>query len=139
MLLEPVKINTRKDYEMAKGYGFEPLVDNRFELEHNLRVEIQKELWPDHTPGSNERFYKFCWTHKKHICEECMKPLKAYSAVHVSHILTRGAYPEMAHDCRNVNILCLDCHNRWENKDRENMRIYGVNEYTIEQLKDEYR
>lgn len=139
MFLEPIKINTRNDYEMAKGFGFEPLVDNRFELEHTLRVSIQKELFPDHTPESNEKFYKFCWAHKKHVCEECMKPLKSYSAVHVSHILTRGAYPEMAHDFRNVNILCLDCHNRWENDDRENMRIYGVNEFTIEHLKKEYK
>ena len=52
--------------------------------------------------------------------------------------MTRGAPPEMAHDPRNVNILSFEMHNRWENGDRRNMRIYPANLLIIEQLKKEY-
>lgn len=104
-----------------------------------LRKAIQTELFGQgHTPQENEKFYKWVWAHKPHYCEETMKPLHEYSAVYVSHILTRGAYPEMAHDPRNCNILCFEMHNRWENKDRQNMRIYAKNQKTIEMLKREY-
>ena len=48
-------------------------------------------------------------------------------------------HPEMAHDPRNVNILSFEMHNRRENGDRRNMRIYRANLLTVEQLKKEYR
>lgn len=137
--MEPIAIDTRADYDYCRTQGFEPLNDRRFVMEHRLRVSIQRELFgTGHTPEENERFYRWCWQHKPHICEECMKPLKEYSATYISHIRTRGAFPEMAFDCRNVNILCFNHHNQWENGDRKSMRIYGVNEFTIEQLEREY-
>ena len=137
--MEPIAIDTRADYEYCRTQGFEPLNDRRFVMEHRLRVSIQRELFgTGHTPEENERFYRWCWKHKPHICEECMKPLKEYSATYISHIRTRGAFPEMAFDCRNVNILCFNHHNQWENGDRKIMRINGVNEFTIEQLEREY-
>ena len=137
--MNPIRIDTLQDYEYCLSQGFEPLADNRFIVEHKLRVSIQTKLFgKGHTPEENEKFYKWCWEHKQHICEECMKPLHSYSATFVSHILTRGAYPEMAHDCRNVNILCFNHHNQWENGDRESMRIYEKNQNTIQELKKEY-
>ena len=78
------------------------------------------------------------WANKPHYCEECMRPLAEYSAVYVSHILTRGANPDMAHDARNINILCFKHHSMWENGDRENMRIFAKNQLTIEELKKDY-
>ena len=138
--MEPFVIDTRELYDYARSRGYEPLIDRRFPLEINLRVSIQRELFgKGHTPEENERFYRWCWEHKPHICEECMKPLHQYSATFVSHILTRGANPEMAHDSRNVNILCFSHHNTWENGRRENMRIYRSNMLVIETLKQEYR
>ncbi len=108
-------------------------------LPHKERVEIQHALFgTGHTPEENERFYRWCWKMKPHYCEECMRPLHWYSAVHVSHILTRGAHPDLAHDPRNINILCLSCHNRWENGYREGMRIYEGNKARAERLKKEY-
>jgi len=109
-------------------------------MAHGLRVSIQRELFGEgHTPAENEKFYRWCWEHKPHICEECMKPLRDYSAVHISHILTKGANPAMAHDPRNVNILCLEHHCAWENGNRAAMRIYERNQRTIEMLKEEYK
>jgi len=137
--MEPIVIDTRELYDFARKRGFEPLVDRRFAVEINLRVSIQRELFGrGHTPEENERFYRFCWDHHPHVCSETMRPLYQYSAAYVSHIMTRGAHPDMAHDPRNVNILSVEMHNRWENGDRQNMRIYRANQLTIEQLKKEY-
>lgn len=138
-MIEPCLIDTRECYEFARLHGLEPLIDRHFALEINLRVSIQRELFgTGHTPEENEKFYRWCWEHYRHQCAETMRPLYNYSAVYISHILTRGAHPEMAHDPRNVNILCFEAHNRWENGDRESMRIYQANLLTIEQLKKEY-
>lgn len=137
--MEPIVIDTRELYDFARKRGYEPLVDRRFAVEINLRVSIQRELFGrGHTPEENERFYRFCWYHYPHVCSETMRPLHQYSAAYVSHIMTRGAHPDLAHDPRNVNILSVEMHNRWENGDRQNMRIYRANQLTIEQLKKEY-
>lgn len=137
--MDAIEINTREEYDYAKGRGFEPLNDRRFQMDIALRVSIQQELFgTGHTPAENEKFYRWCWEHNPHYCQECMKPLAQYSATYVSHILTRAAHPEAAHDCRNVNILCFSHHSVWENGDRESMRIYASNQLIIEKLKREY-
>lgn len=136
----PIVIDTREMYDYCKMRGYEPLIDRRFAMDIHLRVTIQRELFGlGHTPAENEKFYRWCWDHKRHICEETMRPLRQYSATYVSHILTRGAHPEMAHDPRNVNILSFEQHSRWENGKRENMRIFASNQLIIEQLKKEYQ
>lgn len=138
--MQPFKIETREQYDLCKAHRIEPLIDNRFPMAVSLRKEIQRELFgKGHTPEENEKFYRFCWKVYPHICQECMKPLHEYSAVYVSHILTRGANPELAHDPRNVNILCFRCHSVWENGRRENMRIYLSNQSKIEHLRNEYQ
>lgn len=137
--MEPFVIDTRELYDYARKRGYEPLIDRRFAMEIHLRVSIQRELFGrGHTPEENERFYRWCWEHYPHICSETMRPLRQYSATYISHILTRGAHPEMAHDPRNVNILSFEMHNRWENGDRQNMRIYQMNQLTIKKLINEY-
>ncbi|MBR6684644.1 MAG: hypothetical protein IKL37_00080 [Alphaproteobacteria bacterium] len=137
--MEPFLIDIREQYDLCKAHGIEPLIDRRFTMEIRLRVSIQRELFgTGHTPAENERFYRFCWDHYPHICAECMRPLRQYSATYVSHIMTRGAHPETAHDCRNVNILCFSHHSVWENGNRKNMRIYQRNLQIVEELKKEY-
>lgn len=46
--------------------------------------------------------------------------------------------PVTFEDVRNVNILSFEMHNRWENGDRRNMRIYELNQLTIGTLQREY-
>lgn len=138
--MNPVAIDTRAEYDYCVARGYEPLIDRRFKMDIRLRVSVQRELFGDgHSTAENEKFYRWCWEHKLHICEECMRPLREYSATYVSHILTRAAHPEMAHDCRNINILCFNCHNRWEHANtRFGMRIELNNQRIIEGLKREY-
>lgn len=138
--MEPFVIDTREQYDLCRAHGIEPLLDRRFAMDIRLRVSVQRELFgTGHTPEENEKFYRWCWAHKPHFCEECMRPLREYSATYVSHILTRAAHPEMAHDCRNINILCFHHHSVWENGKRENMRIYQSNLLTIAELKRDYQ
>lgn len=138
--MQPYFISERWEYDYIVSRGFEPLLDtNHFRMDIRLRIAIQREKFgTGHTPEENERFYRWIWEHKPHYCEETMRPLSNYSATFVSHILTRGANPEMAHDPRNVNILCFEMHNKWENGDRKGMRIYPANLLRIEELKKEY-
>ena len=138
--MKPFLIDTREEYDLCVKNGFEPLIDSRFDMAFPLRVSIQRELFgTGHTPAENERFYRWVWAHRPHWCEECLRPLREYSAVYVSHILTRGAFPEMAHDPRNCNILCFEHHSVWENGSRARMRIFQRNARIIENLKNEYQ
>lgn len=134
-----VKISTREEYEMCRSRGIEPLTHRSFEIDHKLRVRLQKEFFGKNDAEGNEKFYKFCLATKTMVCEECGKPILHPGAVNVSHILTRGAHPDLAHDPRNINILCFAHHQMWENGDRKSMRIYPINERKINKLKKEYQ
>lgn len=143
--MEPIVIKDREEYNYVTDRGFCPLLDYKnFKIDINLRIEIQREMFGrcvigrGKIPQANERFFRWVWAHKPHRCEETMRPLREYSAAYCSHILTRGAHPEMAHDPRNINILCYEMHNLWENGKRENMRIYAGNVFVIDMLKKEY-
>lgn len=138
-------ITEKDEYDYCVQHGIEPLIDDRcFDIDINLRVQIQKQLFGHcefgrgDIPAANQRFFKWIWLHKPHYCEECGRPLPEYSATFCSHILSRGAHPEKAHDGRNINILCFQCHCAWENGNRTTMRIYEKNQKTIEKLNQEY-
>lgn len=145
--MEPYLLTDRDEYQYCINRGYNPLIDIRnFKMDIRLRVEIQRELFGHCVFGrganimaANERFFRWVRDNKPHRCEECLKPLRNYSAVYCSHILTRGAFPEAAHDARNINILCFEHHNEWENGNRERMRIYPANMRLIELMKAEYQ
>lgn len=145
--MKPILLTSREEYQIVTDRGFCPLLDyKRFTMDIRLRVEIQRELFGHCVFGrganimaANERFFRWVWEHKPHQCEETLTPLRSYSAVYCSHILTRGAHPEIAHDPRNINLLTFEMHNRWENGNRETMRIYPANVRLIELMKSEYQ
>lgn len=139
-------ITDMAEYAYCVERGVEPLIDTtNIQIEISLRVEIQKKLFGHceigrgDIPAANQRFFKWVWEHKPHYCEECLRPLNKFAAIYCSHILTRGAHPEMAHDARNINILCPEHHCTWESATtRKAMRIYSKNIRMIETLKNEY-
>ena len=143
--MEKINIDDRESFDYVLSRGYQPLLDRRFSIDIVLRVQIQREIFGHcitgrgDIPAANERFFRWVWEHKPHQCEETMRPLANYSAVYCSHILTRGSHPEIAHDPRNINILSFESHNRWENGDRQNMRIYPGNMRLIELMKKEYQ
>lgn len=128
-------IETISEYEYCIGRGIEPLLDARFPMAIELRRQIQRSKFGIQ---ADDKFFRWVWDHKKHYCEETMRPLNHYSAAFCSHILTRGAHPDMAVDPRNINILCLEMHNKWEFGNRKEMRIFAKNQVIINQLLKEY-
>ncbi len=143
----PIQITIAEEYKMAVDRGYQPLQDyKKFYIAPPLRIAIQRELFGHSFIGkgnvvqANQRFYAWCWEHSPHYCEECAKPLHNYSSVYVSHILSRGANPEKAHDPRNKNILCFNHHQQWENEtQRKSMRIYKGNLKIIQLLINDYQ
>lgn len=139
MASEKIIIDCFECYDYAVLRGYEPLTDSRFKVvEPFKRHLIEHKFGSGNSIEQNEKFFRWIWEHKPHYCEECMKPLRQYSAVYCSHILTRGAHPEFAYYPENINILCFEHHSIWENGNRRNMRIYRANLLVIEQLKKEY-
>ena len=144
--MESILLESQTEYDYVKSRGYEPLLSNKhFRLDIKLREQIQNKLFGHCITGrgndvmaANERFFRWVWEYKPHYCEECMRPLRSYSVVYCSHILTRGAHPEMAHDPRNINILCFEHHNMWENGNRKRMRIYPGNQRIINELLKDY-
>lgn len=134
-------MTTREDYDILLSKGIDCLYDPRFDLEIGLRIAIQKEKFGKNDDEGNAKFYHYCLTHFPMVCENCGKPIRYPWATNVSHILTRGAHPSLAHDPRNINILCAECHSAWEHTTtRYKLRLWFVekNERTIEELKREY-
>lgn len=91
------RVDTRQRYEELIRQGHQPLLDFRmYVMDFDLRQEIQRELFGVYSEGQDRalaKYYRWIWEHKIHVCEETMTPLLHYSAVHVSHILSRGGVP----------------------------------------------
>lgn len=141
-----IAITTREEYNYCVQRGFNPLLDySVFKMDVALRVDLQNELFGHSALGrgdivaANNRFFRWIWDNKPRICEETMRPLGSeFAAVYCSHIMTRGAFPEMAIDPRNINLLTPESHNKWEFGDRTKMRIYPKNKKIIDLLISEY-
>ena len=143
--MKRTKINSVEEFDLAVENNFEPLTDNRFDIQIDVRIQVQNEMFSNSSLSqrnvgkSNQKFYKYCWDRSSKFCEECGVEIPQYSASCVSHILPRSAYPEMRFDPRNVNILLPYFHQAWEDPIAKlRMRIYSKNQATIEQLKTEY-
>ena len=137
-------IDTIEEYEYAKSRGFDPLLSPYIDMDIQLRIEVQKKVFGHcvfgrgNIPKANDRYYHFMWDIKPNYCENCLTPLPNYSAVFISHIFSRKAKPEMAHDPRNSNKLCFNCHTKWESDTCKIMRIYPANKKVMELLIKEY-
>ena len=88
------------------------------------------------TIKKDNEFYSKIWKKCNGKCEECNKDLGiTFNKSYISHILSKGAYPSLRHNEKNINVLCFECHQQWEFGDRKEMRIYEINKHTINFLK----
>lgn len=137
-----VEITNREDYDALLKRGIDCLYDKRYHLEIGLRREIQREKFGKNDDEGNAKFYAYCLHHFPHVCENCGKPIPHPWATNVSHILSRGAFAPLSHDCRNISILCWECHQKFEHKPtRVTMNPWYLEkvERRIEMLKKEYQ
>ena len=119
--------------------GFEPLVDCQFSLDFDLRLELQGRFFSHASRANDVKYYHWMYDNKIKACEETGRPLRNYNATFVSHILSRGAYPEIRYDGRNANLLWPDMHEMWEIGDRTEMNIWLRNKMVIEELREDYQ
>lgn len=133
----PIRIDSIPEYELCIERGHQPLFGSPFILPIQLRVKIQSQF------KSDVAFYKWFYNnHPTQTCEEHGHPIYEYSSKFCSHILTRGAHPEMRFDARNMNLLCVPMHNLWEVgtvKQKMKMNIWLPNQKTIDLLHSEYQ
>ena len=137
-----VEITNREDYDALLKRGIDCLYDKRYHLEIGLRRKIQREKFGKNDDAGNALFYAYCIKHFPHVCENCGKPIPHPWATNVSHILSRGAFAPLSHDCRNVSILCRECHQKFEHKPtRVTMNPWYLEkvERRVEMLKEDYR
>jgi len=140
--MEKVILSERGEYDYCKKQsGLEPLIHSSFDIAFPLRIELQKELFPKYSRENNKRFYRWYWDNypKQRKCEETGQYLFQFSPCFISHILSRGAHPEMAYDARNINLLSFNAHQQWGDSFwRKSMKIFKQNEMTIQKLRDDY-
>lgn len=135
-------VKTSCDYDRLKGLGFEPLIDSRFEMAINLRRNIQALYFGPASPENDVNFYKWVYEHKPHFCEETGQPIPSYSAVNISHIVSRGANTELRYDPRNINLVIFQVHNIWETGEllvKRGLNLWPWNCFIIYLLKHEYQ
>ena len=93
--------------------------------------------------NKDEELYEYIFETKTNVCEECGASLpgkfrdiegNVIARWQYSHILSKGAYPQLRHNKENINRLCFECHQKWEFGKREEMNIYEKNLKVIEHL-----
>ena len=125
------------DYLVARGYeplmGFDRSINAIFEIEHGLRRQLQDQKFK-----TLDKFYRTAFKLSNKVCEETGIPIENYSAVNISHIISRGADIRMWNDLRNFNLLLFEKHQQWETGNRKAMKIYPENQIRMQKLKLEY-
>jgi 5-methylcytosine-specific restriction endonuclease McrA len=110
-----------------------------FTLDFRLRLDIQHELFgAPNFQQENQKFYQWCWDNSIKNCQETGLPLYDYSAVYISHIISRGSDRRVAIDPRNINILSFEMHQKWESLKNNEMNIFPTNKIIIQMLKNDY-
>lgn len=138
----PILIETVPQYAECRRRGFSPLIDRRFSVALEIRIAVQRHLFPSLDEATNQRFYRWVWDNwpTERRCEETGRPLHKYAAVHISHIITKAYRPEMKYDTRNINLLTWEAHNKWDQTatQKKRMFIYRRNRAIAEQLLQDY-
>lgn len=121
-------------YLWARGFlkGHEPIKPQPIAKVSDKRKKTMKE---------DKNYYRLAIAQSivknkgKCVCEECGVLIVEPSGMNVSHILSKGAWPEYYHHALNHNILCVKHHYQWEFGDKKSMKIYPANQILIEQIK----
>jgi len=83
-------------------------------------------------------WYKEQWNKSSKRCMECGLLIRHFSPMFISHIITKGSFPQLRHHPENCMIYCMNCHQTWEFGDRKKMRTYDQAQEIAERLKREY-
>ena len=129
-----------KQYKLTSN-NKKPLKSNINRLDHKVKQgtkptkkEVHKKV------GKNllldEVFYEKAFNSSDHKCEECNKQLPTefrdddgniIARWRYSHIVAKSIAPELRHDLKNINHLCLEHHTQWDFGNKAKMKIYIKN------------
>jgi hypothetical protein len=138
-----MRIKSVEEYrETRDRVKAEPMISLYYEIDLEVRIKIQRSLFGHPCPANDYKFYRYAWNIKIDYCEETNQPLHHYDARCISHIITKGAHPEMRYDLRNYNKVIPYIHNIWEygtTEERSKLKIFWKNKPVIEKLMNEYQ
>jgi hypothetical protein len=84
----------------------------------------------------DELLYERVFNNSNHKCENCNTSLpkefrnsdgKVEARYRYSHIIPKSIAPELRHEDKNINNLCLKCHQDWEYGNKTEMNIFKEN------------
>lgn len=117
------------------------LKSNINRLDHKIKIgqkpeKEKKEKKLNKKILLDEKFYEKAFNNSDHRCEECGKKLptefrdadgNVNARYRYSHIVAKSIAPELRHDLRNINHLCLEHHTQWDFGNKAQMKIYSKN------------
>lgn len=66
-------------------------------------------------PSGELELFKEIWAERPHKCVKCGKDLgDELKPVYFSHKKSKGAFPELRLDKTNIELLCFNCHHKYE-------------------------
>jgi hypothetical protein len=131
-----VKKNKTTKY-MQKQKEFNKKANNK--LKSDFKESLGRKTNEKKRNGAiieDEKFYEQSFNLSNHKCEECNKQLstdfrgedgKVLVRWRYSHVIPKSIAPELRHNLLNINNLCLQCHQEWENGDKVKMSIFSHN------------
>ena len=145
--LERAKEKQRQKYFSPEN--IQKRKEKAIQYQNNTRQKRQKGLkkFSDKIISLHKKdaiFYESIWNVKKHYCENCGKflgdtfrDLKGKIIVYrYAHIIPKSIYPYLRHYKKNIMLLCLDCHTKFDQSPKEvveKMKCYDGKH--IEELK----
>lgn len=78
------------------------------------------------------------WNTRPHVCVECGKPLDEHvkgerpPKHYFSHLMGKGAHPELRYDPNNIVLHHLRCHQLWEFGDRYKSETWEKNRHWMQ-------
>lgn len=97
---------------------------NAFQKKQGLKKFSDKMI---NLHKKDTKFYEEIWNIRKHYCENCGKFLgnnflnfKGNVIIYrYAHIIPKSTYPYLRHFDKNIMLLCLDCHTKFDNSPKE--------------------
>src|SRR5210317_1451800 len=86
----------------------------------------------------DKEWYEECWNSSQKKCMECGLVIRHFHPMFISHIITKGSFPQLRNHPRNFMIYCMNCHQQWEFGNRKAMKTYDEAQRITEELKREY-
>lgn len=128
---------TNAHFKLCTSCNKKRLGEKKSPIKKELRKSVVKSSSRTNDKiKADELFYKECFDVSNHLCEECETQLptsfsengKVLARWRYSHIIPKSIAPNLRHTIDNINHLCLECHQKWENGLKKEMLIYKGNQ-----------